>query len=266
VVVDNGSTDGSQAMLRSEFPEVMIIQNELNVGLGRASNQGIAATEGRYVLLLNNDTLVHGPSIGAMVEFLDANAGVGAVGGRLLNPDGSFQAGYASFSSLREELLIASRLGEMLWKGYPSHQDSIEAREVGWLSSACLLIRRDALGDIGLLDDEYFIYGDETDLQYRLHEAGWPVYFLPQVHTVHYGGRSMNRWRRRKMVYRGKLLFYAKHYGTFRTIALRVIFGLLSVAKLLVWSPLCAVPCQRERACREVASNWDVVKLSCFLA
>ncbi len=266
VAVDNGSTDGSQQMLREEFPEVAIIQNDHNVGLGRASNQGIETTNGRYVLLLNNDTLVDGPSLDAMVEFLDANPHAGAAGGRLLNDDGSFQAGYANFSTLSEEFLIASRLGELLWEGYPSHEDSKETTKVAWLSSACLLVRRSALDEIGLLDEEYFIYGDEADLQYRLHQAGKPVYFLPHAQTLHYGGRSMNRWRRRKMVYRGKMMFYQKNYGPLRTWALRAMLAALSLVKLAVWSAAYVVPSRRERARLELDSNWDVVQLCWRLA
>ena len=266
VVVDNGSTDGSQSMLREEFPEVAIIQNEGNVGLGRASNQGILATGGRHVLLLNNDTLVDGPSLDAMVDFLDEHPDAGAVGGRLLNPDGSFQAGYADFSSLTEEFLIAARVGELVWEGYPSHKDTKQTKKVAWLSSACLLVRRAALDEIGLLDEEYFIYGDEADLQYRLHKAGRPVYFLPHANTIHYGGRSMNRWRRRKMVYRGKMMFYDKNYGRLRALALRLMLGALSLVKLVVWSVAYVIPSRRERAQLELDSNREVVKLCWRLA
>lgn len=261
VVVDNGSTDGSQAMLRETFPQVELIQNEHNVGLSRASNQGIAATSGRYVLLLNNDTLVNGPSLDALVAFLETTPEAGAVGGRLLNPDGTFQAAWANFSTLREEFLIVTGLGERLWPGYPSHAVAEEVRAVGWLSSACLLLRRDALAQVGLLDEEYFIYGDETDLQYRLRRAGWRVYYLPSVTTIHYGGRSMDRWRRRRMVYRGKLLFYRKHYGWLRTAALRAMFAGVSATKILCWCVAAARPRRRERAQREIRSNLDVMQL-----
>jgi N-acetylglucosaminyl-diphospho-decaprenol L-rhamnosyltransferase len=261
VVVDNGSTDGSQAMLQSEFPQVQIIQNEGNVGLGRASNQGIEATCGRYILLLNNDTLVDGPSLDALVEFLDATLDAGAVGGRLLNSDGSFQAGYADFSTLSEEIMIATHLGELLWDGYPSHKDSEKVKVVGWLSSACLLVRRSAIEKIGLLDEEYFIYGDEADLQYRIKQAGWKVYYLPFVNTIHYGGRSMDRWRRRKMVYRGKMMFYEKNYGRIQTGILRIVLGLLSLAKLLGWSLVYPVPKWRDRVWLELQSNMDVLKI-----
>lgn len=261
IVVDNGSGDGSQDMLREKFPAVHLIQNEGNLGLGKASNQGIEATNGRYVLLLNNDTLVNGFSLDALVDFLDTHPEAGAVGGRLMNPDGTFQAGYADFSTLREEFLIATRLGEFLREGYPSHLDGNKVKPVGWLSSACLLVRRAALDKIGLLDEEYFIYGDEADLQYRLKQAGWPVYYLPSVNTIHYGGRSMDRWRRRKMVYRGKLLFYHKNYGPIETGTLRLMFGGLSLAKILLWLIPFALPKYQDRARKELISNAEIVKI-----
>lgn len=263
VVVDNGSTDGSQGMLQEKFPQVMIIQNDRNVGLGRASNQGIEATRGKYVLLLNNDTLVNGPAFKAMTGLLDTKPDAGAVGGKLLNPDGSFQSGYANFSSLLEEFLIATHLGELVRPGYPSHGDTHEIKTVGWLSSACLLLRRSALDQVGLLDEEYFIYGDEADLQYRLIKAGWKVYYLPHATTIHYGGRSMNRWRRRKMVYRGKMLFYKKNYGALQTIILQILLAVLSLLKLLAWGPAYLVQSWRERAKLELRSNLDVLGL-CF--
>jgi GT2 family glycosyltransferase len=210
VAVDNGSTDGSQAMLREQFPDVIIIQNDHNVGLGKASNQGIVATRGRHVLLLNNDTLVNGPSFEAMVEFLDSHPNVGAVGGKLLNSDGTVQSCHNKFPTLREEFLIATQLGEFFWPGYPANITDTQPGPVDWMSSACLMVRRAALDQVGLLDEEYFIYGDEADIQYRLKKAGWQMYFLPQSTTIHFGGRSMNRWGRRKMVYRGKMLFFQK--------------------------------------------------------
>jgi GT2 family glycosyltransferase len=261
VVVDNGSTDGSQEMLRSKFTQVKIIQNDHNVGLGRASNQGIEATSGRYILLLNNDTLVNGHSLDALVEFLDTQSEAGAVGGRLLNPDGSYQAGDTNFPSLHEEFLIATRIGALFWPNYPDRPNSTELKQVDWLGSACLLLRRDALDKIGLLDERYFIYGDEADLQFRLKKAGWKVYYLPGVTTIHYGGRSMNRWSRRKMVYRGKMLFFQKHYGRFRTAILRVMLAVLSLAKMAVWITAYIVPRWRVRAQKELRSNLEVIGL-----
>jgi len=261
VFVDNGSTDGSQEMLRDKYPEILIIQNDHNVGLGRASNQGIEATRGRYVLLLNNDTIVDGPSLDALVAFLDGHPDAGAVGGRLMNPDGSFQASDSKFPSLTEEFLIATRLGTLAWPNYPDRGFSTEVKTVEWIGSACLLVRREALGQVGLLDEEYFIYGDEADLQYRLIKAGWQVYYLPNVTTVHYGGRSMDRWRRRKMVYRGKMLFFKKNYGTVRTFILRMMLAVLSLGKMMVWGIMFLFPNRRDLAHKELRSNIDVLSL-----
>ena len=261
LVIDNGSKDGSQAMLREKFPQVIIIQNDDNLGLGKASNQGIEASNGKYVLLLNNDTILNGSSIDAMVEFLDAHPEVGAVGGRLINPDGSIQSCYNNFSTLHEEFLIATRLGELYRKGYPSNMTESRVKSVDWLCSACLMLRRSALDQVGLLDEKFFIYGDEVDLQYRLKRAGWLVYFLPDADIIHYGGRSLNRWRRRKLVYRGKMLFYQKNYGSLSTYILRVMFAGLSLFKLIVWGVTAIFPNWHEQASREFQSNADILKL-----
>lgn len=261
VVTDNGSTDGTQAMLREKFPAVQLIQNDRNVGLSRASNQGIQATRGRYVLLLNDDTLVNGKSLDTMVDYLDTHPKVGAVGGRLLNPDGSLQAAGNSFPSLLEEFLITTRLGNLIWPNYPDRGHPNQETPVDWIGSACLLLRRQALDQVGLLDETYFIYGDEADLQYRLKRAGWQVVYLANVTTIHYGGRSMNRWRRRKMVYRGKMLFFKKNYGVFRTSILRLMLAILSLGKMIVWGIAFIFPHLRERARQELQSNLDVVKL-----
>jgi GT2 family glycosyltransferase len=114
---------------------------------------------------------------------------------------------------------------------------------------------------VGLLDESYFIYGDEADLQYRIKKAGWDNYFLPEVTTLHYGGRSMTRWPRRKLVYRGKMLFYQKNYGKISTLALRVLLFIFSCAKMIVWSVVWVAPKWRDRAKSELQSNIDVIKL-----
>jgi GT2 family glycosyltransferase len=261
VVVDNGSIDGTQELLRRQHPEIALIDNGSNVGLSRASNQGITASHGRYVLLLNDDTLVNGPSLDAMVTLLDETPRAGAVGGCLLNDDGTTQACYNYFSTLAEEFMIATRIGDTVWPGYPARMDAGQSREVDWVSSACVLLRRSALDDVGLLDEEYFIYGDEADLQYRLKQAGWSVHFIPQATTIHFGGRSLDRWRRRRMVNRGKMLFYRKHYGPLRTLALRGMLAGLSLAKLAWWGLAALWPPRRDRASRELASNMEVLKL-----
>ena len=266
IVVDNGSTDGSQEMLAQKYPQVILIENNENLGLGKASNQGIEISQGRYILLLNNDTIVNGQSFDTMVQFMEENANVGAVGGKLLNPDGTVQACYNDFPSLKEEFLIATRLGELLWKGYPGNIAADEKASVDWLGSACLLLRKKALDQVGVLDEGFFIYGDEVDLLFRIKRRGWINFFLPEVTTIHYGGRSMDRWRRRKMVYRGKMMFFRKNYGVFRLFLLRLLFTILSLAKLLVWGGAFLLPGQRDRARKEMNSNIEVLQLCLYLS
>jgi len=261
IVVDNGSTDGSQQMLAEKYPDVKIIQNVENVGLGKASNQGIEVTKGRYVLLLNNDTIVNGSAFDAMVDFLNENPKAGAVGGKIFNPDGTVQTCYNYFSTFQEEFLIATRLGKLIRPGYPAIVNADEIKSVDWITSACLMVRRSALDAVGLLDENYFIYGDEADLQYRIKEAGWKIYYLPQATIIHYGGRSMTRWPRRRMVYRGKMLFYKKNYGPVRAFLLRLMLAFLSIMKLGMWSLIFIIPAKRDMANKELLSNIDVVKL-----
>jgi N-acetylglucosaminyl-diphospho-decaprenol L-rhamnosyltransferase len=265
VVVDNGSTDGSQEMLREKYPQVKLIENGENVGLGKASNQGIEATNGRFILLLNNDTLVNGPSLQTMFDYMNKTPDAGAVGGLILNPDGSFQSSYASFSTLWEEFMLASGLAQKFRDGYPLDGQTDYVKPVGWMSSACLLVRRSAVEEVGLLDETFFIYGDETDLQYRMQKAGWKAYYLPQATTLHYGSVSTERWPRRRLIYRGKMLFYQKNYDPVRTIFLRFMIATISLAKMAFWSAVWLVPGKRDAARNELNSNWDVFQLCLHL-
>lgn len=261
IVVDNASIDGSQDLVRRRFPQVRLLENRVNTGFAEASNQGAREARGDFVLLLNSDTLVNAPSLDALVEFMRQTPDAGAAGGKLLNPDGSFQGAYAEFSCLAQELLIALRVGAILWPGYPSHKSAEAVTPVDWLSAACLMVRRRVFTELGYLDNEYFMYGEEVDLEFRMKRAGWKVYYLPHVYTVHYGGGSQDRWRRRKMVYRGKILFYRKHYGRVREFFLRALFGAISLVKLLLWATVCVVPRGMRRAGKEMQSNGEVLQL-----
>lgn len=266
VVADNDSTDGSQAMLAERFPHVKIVQNEGNVGVARGNNQCIQNSTGRYIYILNNDTIVNRESIGAMVNFLDNHPEAGAVGGNLLNSDGTLQASFCYFPSLLEEFLIVSHIGKWLNPYFPSHKGMWPTvREVNWISSASIVVRRTAIEKIGLIDEEYFIYSDETDWQYRLWRAGWKIYYLPNVTTVHYGGGSFQPGGRRyTLVYRGRMLFARKHYGFLYSLMQRMLFGAAAVARTLVWVVLSVMPTHHRIARSQVSSNLDTLKL-CFL-
>ncbi len=261
VVVDNASTDGSPDWLAAHYPHIKLVHSPENRGIAGGNNLGIRAGSGRYVLLLNNDTLVLPGALDRVVTFLNEHPEAGGVGGQLLNPDGSFQSGFVSFPSLWEELLIVTKVGQLFRPYYPSHPPGAEMCEVDWISTAFMLFRRKALEAIELVDETFFIYCDETDLQYRLHQAGWKLYYLPDVQTIHFGGKSLNPWRRRKMVYRGYLLFYRKHYPRWQETVLRMMFASVSALKLPLWAITYLWPGWRERSRSELRSNWDILQM-----
>ncbi len=263
ILVDNASPENDAAWLQEHYPEVTVIRSLENRGIAGGNNLGIRHAHGKYVLLLNNDTLVLPGMLERAVAYLEEHPDVAGVGGNLLNPDGSFQSGYVDFPSLRQEFLIVTKLGILIRPYYPSHPPADEVREVDWMSTAFMAFRREALEQVGLVDEEYFIYSDETDLQYRLKQAGWKIVYLPDLRTIHFGGKSLTPWRRRHLVYRGKLLFFQKHYGRWRTFLLRLLFAGVSATKLLFWGLVWLLPPLRTRAGKELWSNGQILRSSC---
>jgi GT2 family glycosyltransferase len=265
VVSDNGSTDGSLQMLAERYPDVIVVENGENVGVARGNNQCIRYSSGGYIYILNNDTVVNQDSIMRMVTFLDEHPEAGAAGGNLLNPDGSFQASFCYFPTLLEEYLIVTHIGRRLNAHFPSHNGPYpDVRQVDWISSASIVVRREAIEGIGLIDEEYFIYSDETDWQYRLWQAGWKVYYLPEVTTIHFGGGSFKPGGKRyTLVYRGRMLFARKHYSGAYQFAQRAMFALAALGRLGVWLAAQTGGKWRAVARKQIASNLETLEL-CF--
>jgi hypothetical protein len=262
VVVDNASADDSAGRLERDFPQIELVRSPENRGIAGGNNLGIRSGTGRFVLLLNNDTIVLPGVLDRVSKFLDARPDVGGVGGNLLNADKTFQSGACSFPTLAEELLNVTKLGLLIRDCYPSLPPFKEEREVDWMSTAFMLFRRVALENIGLVDERFFIYSDETDLEYRLWKAGWKIYYLPDVNTIHFGGKSLQPWRSRRLKYRGRLLFFEKHRVRLQVIALRALFVMASFVKLVYWTPMAFVPSLRPRALNEIKSQIEIFKLS----
>ena len=261
IVVDNGSTDGSPEMVRSEYPRATLLANDTNVGFARASNQAIRASSGRHVLLLNSDAVLLGRAAELMVRFLDAHPEVGAVGGMLLNPDGSFQSSYADFPGLLGEALLLTGLSHWLLPAtYPSYPKarSREARRVDWVGGALLAVRRRTLDAVGPLDEGYFMYTEEVDWCYRMKQHGWAVCYLPEARATHWSGASSSRVpeRRRAQLYRSKCRFLRKHRGWSQATAYGLLVRAVSAVKLLAWlsTGLSPDPARRDRARQQVAS------------
>jgi len=239
-VVDNGSSDGSVESVRQAFPAVHLIENRENRGFAGANNQGIQVSVGRYVLLLNSDAELLPNAATSLVRFLDNHPATGIAGGMLLNPDGSFQSSYADFPGLLAETLLLTGLWRWLrppsYPCYPEEQ-SREAREVDWVVGAFLLARREAIDQIGPLDEDYFMYSEEVDWCYRMKRGGWAIAYRPEARVLHAAGGTSRRVpeRKRAQIYHSKWLFQKKHRGAWRALLFRSLVTVLSAAKLVVW-------------------------------
>ena len=217
VVVDLGSSDGTVELVRERFPEVRVV-DRANEGLAAGWNTGIRAVHARYHLLLNADAWLVGDALERLVGFADANPDVAVVGPRILNVDCTLQRSVRGFPTvwrLATEYLFLRKLAprsRVLNAFYAGGFDHAETRDAEFLMGACMLVRSAAVDDVGLLDEDYFLFSEETDWHYRFHTAGWRVVFYPGAEAVHVGGASHGGRLFREQV-RGHLRFLAKHRG-----------------------------------------------------
>ncbi|MDQ2997573.1 MAG: glycosyltransferase [Chloroflexota bacterium] len=275
VVVENGSRDGSAAMVRAYFPEIELIALEQNVGFAAGTNVGmrllldketrrqgdgeqgslpislspclLVSPSPGYVLLLNPDTVVHSGAIEALAAFLDAHPRVGAVGPRLLNSDGSVQPAAFRFPTLAMTLLdlfppgqaLPGRLYNSWWHGrYPHEQCADAPFPIDHPLGACILARRAVVEQVGLLDERFFMYAEEIDWCYRIREAGWAIWQEPRARVTHVGGAATSQFRSRMLIalYESRLRFFRKHYSRrFVRWHMRIVRAGMLRAALLDW-------------------------------
>jgi GT2 family glycosyltransferase len=220
IVVDHGSTDGTLELVRERFPEARLIQQE-NKGLGGGSNAGMRIASGDYFLLLNSDAWALDDAVERLAAFADEHPEAAVVGPRLRNPDGSLQRSVRGFPSvwrLATEYLFLRKLAprsRALNAFYGAGFDHDEVGEAEFLMGSVLLVRREAADTVGLFDEDFFMFSEETDWLYRFRQAGWKVLFTPEAEFVHVGGATTRQnWGPmfREQI-RGHLRFLAKHRG-----------------------------------------------------
>lgn len=236
IVVDNGSTDESCAMLARDFPWVTVIANPANRGFAAANNQGLVAARGRHVLLLNTDTLVRGDVLAAAVAWLDAQPRAGVLGPQVLNADGTVQdsvKGWPGFGYLLRQTLGLNR------RRAPN-LGLTAAAEVPAVSGCAMFVRQAALAEVGPLDEAFFFYGEETDWCRRFAAAGWGVHFVPLAEIVHFGGGAAKRLdhRRDVLLTEGTVRLHRKHGGLAAGLA---CYGLLlgfNASRAVLWAAL----------------------------
>jgi GT2 family glycosyltransferase len=217
VVVDNGSSDGTVGFVRERYPDVRLVESE-NRGLGAGWNTGIRKTASPYALLLNADAWLTEGSLDRLLAFADAHPQAAVVGPRLRNPDGTLQRsvrGYPSVWRLATEYLFLRKLAprssvfNAFYAGGFEHDD---VRSVEVVMGACMLLRREAIEQVGECDEDYFLFSEETDWCYRFREAGWEILFYPGAECVHVRGAAHGGRLYRENL-RGHLLFLWKHRG-----------------------------------------------------
>ena len=219
-VVDNASADGSADMIAAEFPQVKLVCNEANVGFSAGNNVALRQVTGEYALLINTDTIVRRDALHAMVEFLDAHPEAGACGCKILDPDGTLQLdsrrGFPTPLAAFCKMSGLSRLfpkHPLMARYHLTHLDPEQTAEIEVLSGSCMMVRKAAMDQVGLLDEDYFMYGEDIDWCYRFHQAGWKIYYLPTTAIIHFRGES-GRGTPLKILYRksrAMSIFVNKH-------------------------------------------------------
>jgi len=243
IVVDNASRDGTVEMLRAEFPAVRVIVNATNVGFAKAMNQALRVSQGRYALLLNNDTVVLPSALDRLVAFADAHAEVGICGPKILNRDGTLQKqcrrSYATpwdlfcyFSGLSTLFPHSPLFARYLM----TYRDENETHPADAISGACMLIRRAVLEQIGWLDERFFAYQEDTDYCLRAQRAGWRVYYYPEAQIIHYasqGGSRVDPFRSIWEWHRSYFLYYRKNLAARYFFLFNWFYYVVMIFKLL---------------------------------
>ncbi|HBX70142.1 MAG TPA: glycosyltransferase family 2 protein [Chloroflexi bacterium] len=236
-VVDNASTDGSVRMVEQQYPQVRLIKSAENLGFARGNNLALEKCQGNYVFLLNPDTEVHPAAIDILIEFLEAYPQAGVAGSTLLYADGSLQTSSYPFPTLTREFWRLLHLDR--WHAYgvydQHHWDRCQPRKVDVVQGAALLVRKAVLVQVGYFDPDYFMYTEEVDLCYRIHKAGWDLFWVPQSEIVHYEGQSTKQVPVEMFLQlnKTKLRFIRKHHGKIAGAIYKLILGLTALPRIL---------------------------------
>ena len=241
IVVDNASDDNSQDMIKSEFPSVILIENKQNLGFSRANNLGIRRSQGRYVCLINSDVIILQNCLQSLILFMDKNPRIGMSGPKILNSNYTLQPSCRRFPSLWNNLCQALWLNKLFPRSaffsepfmrYWAHDTE---RRVDVISGCFWVLRRKGLETVGLLDEDFFIYGEDIDWCKRFNNAGWDVVFYPRAEAIHFGGASSSHEPVRFYIemQRADLQYWAKHHGRLAQLCYSLIILLRHLLRVV---------------------------------
>jgi GT2 family glycosyltransferase len=255
ILVVNGSVDGTQEAVETLFPQVIMLHNSKNMGFTRANNRGIQRATGRHILLLNDDTIVLAGALEKMVDYLTANPDVGVVGAQLIHMDDSKQNCIHNFPSILTEVVPAFLLQIVFPHVYPSKRRHYEKPiPVPAVLGACMMIRHEAIQKVGLLDEGFFSYLEETDWLLRMGQAGYRTVHIPDARIYHiHGASSKKRFPGASRVeyYRSLYRFFQKHYGTTTYRSLLIIKWVGLVVNVFFLFVLCLLTGFRKKRLRD---------------
>jgi len=228
-VVDNDSSDGSAEMVETEFPSVVLIRNTENRGFAAANNVALSMATGRAFLLLNPDTVVAPDSIATLAGYLEANPDVGVCGPLVVNPDRSYQSCGYLYPTLLSEVQQAKNLGRLIRAivgPAPLVAPHRAPTDVDWVDGCCLMIRRQAIEEIGLLDEQFFMYAEELDWCFNANRRGWRIVAHPGTAIVHHGGQSSKQIAERSLalLVETRLRYYRKNLGLTTAVLVSIMY------------------------------------------
>jgi GT2 family glycosyltransferase len=244
IIHDNASSDGSVALLESDYPMVRVLANNNNVGFASGNNIASKVANGRYILYLNPDTELRTNALEGMVRFMDQNPEYGAIGCKLENSDGTIQYTCARtfptpfnqfcYLAMINRLFPSSKIFSSVEIEYWDHNNS---RDIDCISGACLLVRKEVNDIIGGFDENIFMYGEDVDICYRIRDLGYKIYYLATERIVHYGGKSSDQIQSNNfstiLQRHSNYYFLNKTYGIVRATNYRVSVGVGSLIRLI---------------------------------
>jgi len=233
-VVDNASEDGSVEMVRQKFPDVKLIVNDKNLGFARANNQALKLAKGKYILLINPDTIVQEDTFKVLISFLESHPECGMVGCKILNPDGtlqlacrrSFPTPWVAFTKMAGLSALFPK-SKIFARYNLTYLDPDEITEVDAVSGSFMMIRREVYEQVGGLDEDFFMYGEDIDWCYKIKKAGWKIYYVPLTQIIHFKGESTKRSNidEIRVFYDAMRIFVKKHYKEFALLGLILKLG-----------------------------------------
>jgi len=265
IIVDNASTDGSVEMIREEFPEVIIICNKSNRGFAAANNQGIQIGRGEYVLLLNSDTIILDNAISKSIFFARNNPKAAVTSCRVLNSDKTLQPTCFMFPSICNMILSSTYIYKIFPKNRFFGRERMswwkrnDVRDVDAVTGCFMLVRKDAIGEIGNMDERFFMYAEETDWCYRFKQAGWQVMFMPDAEIIHlHKGSSKKIESTMRLQLSGSiLLFFEKHKSRTQYILACLFTALFFFARVPYWFVIAIISKKKRSACLDIVRTYS---------